>query len=144
MAAPPLIRDIAKHPVLSKVHLIAEPWDLGMYQVGGTGGGGGMCGLRKGGGHGAEGGGGVSCHRVFCHAEGSCSTWLLRCTCVASRDSTTSIMRTVRGLFCVGAGCFHIGWCSTFSSPGCNPRFLACPTLTLLLRSAPMVHCATL
>jgi hypothetical protein len=41
MAAPPLIRDIAKHPVLSKVHLIAEPWDLGMYQVGGTGGGGG-------------------------------------------------------------------------------------------------------
>jgi isoamylase len=33
MAAPPLIRDIAKHPVLSKVHLIAEPWDLGMYQV---------------------------------------------------------------------------------------------------------------
>jgi isoamylase len=35
MAAPPLIRDIAKHPVLSKVHLIAEPWDLGMYQVGG-------------------------------------------------------------------------------------------------------------
>jgi hypothetical protein len=34
MAAPPLIREIAKHPVLSKVHLIAEPWDLGMYQVG--------------------------------------------------------------------------------------------------------------
>ncbi|KAF6261424.1 glycoside hydrolase superfamily [Scenedesmus sp. NREL 46B-D3] len=34
MTAPPLIRDIAKHPVLSKVHLIAEPWDLGMYQVG--------------------------------------------------------------------------------------------------------------
>jgi len=33
MQAPPLIRDIAKHPVLSKVHLIAEPWDLGMYQV---------------------------------------------------------------------------------------------------------------
>lgn len=33
MTAPPLIRDIAKHPVLSKVHLIAEPWDLGMYQV---------------------------------------------------------------------------------------------------------------
>ena len=33
LAAPPLIRDIAKHPVLSKVHLIAEPWDLGMYQV---------------------------------------------------------------------------------------------------------------
>uniref|UniRef100_A0A383WPZ9 isoamylase n=1 Tax=Tetradesmus obliquus TaxID=3088 RepID=A0A383WPZ9_TETOB len=34
MTAPPLIRDIAKHPILSKVHLIAEPWDLGMYQVG--------------------------------------------------------------------------------------------------------------
>jgi pullulanase/glycogen debranching enzyme len=34
MPAPPLIREIAKHPVLSKVHLIAEPWDLGMYQVG--------------------------------------------------------------------------------------------------------------
>lgn len=34
MAVPPLIRDIAKHPVLSKVKLIAEPWDLGMYQVG--------------------------------------------------------------------------------------------------------------
>ena len=34
LAAPPLIREIAKHPVLSKVHLIAEPWDLGMYQVG--------------------------------------------------------------------------------------------------------------
>eukprot|EP00775_Hariotina_reticulata_P012445 gene12445-12582_t len=34
MQVPPLIRDIAKHPVLSKVHLIAEPWDLGMYQVG--------------------------------------------------------------------------------------------------------------
>jgi len=33
MAAPPLIREITKHPVLSKVHLIAEPWDLGMYQV---------------------------------------------------------------------------------------------------------------
>ena len=33
MAVPPLIREIAKHPVLSKVHLIAEPWDLGMYQV---------------------------------------------------------------------------------------------------------------
>lgn len=30
---PPLIHDIAKHPVLSKVKLIAEPWDLGMYQV---------------------------------------------------------------------------------------------------------------
>ncbi len=33
MQVPPLIRDIAKHPVLSKVKLIAEPWDLGMYQV---------------------------------------------------------------------------------------------------------------
>lgn len=31
--APPLIREIAKHPVLSKVKLIAEPWDIGMYQV---------------------------------------------------------------------------------------------------------------
>lgn len=31
--APPLIRQIAKHPVLSKVKLIAEPWDIGMYQV---------------------------------------------------------------------------------------------------------------
>lgn len=35
MPAPPLIREIAKHPLLSKVKLIAEPWDLGMYQVGG-------------------------------------------------------------------------------------------------------------
>lgn len=34
LAAPPLIREIAKHPVLSRMHLIAEPWDLGMYQVG--------------------------------------------------------------------------------------------------------------
>lgn len=34
MAVPPLIRAICKHPVLSKVKLIAEPWDLGMYQVG--------------------------------------------------------------------------------------------------------------
>lgn len=34
LPAPPLIRDIARHPVLSKVHLIAEPWDIGMYQVG--------------------------------------------------------------------------------------------------------------
>jgi hypothetical protein len=33
LPAPPLIREIAKHPVLSKKHLIAEPWDLGMYQV---------------------------------------------------------------------------------------------------------------
>jgi len=32
--APPLIREIAKHPVLSQVKLIAEPWDIGMYQVG--------------------------------------------------------------------------------------------------------------
>ncbi len=31
---PPLIRAIAKHPVLRKVKLIAEPWDLGAYQVG--------------------------------------------------------------------------------------------------------------
>jgi isoamylase len=34
LPAPPLIREIARHPVLSKVHLIAEPWDIGMYQVG--------------------------------------------------------------------------------------------------------------
>ena len=34
MAVPPLIKSIALHPVLSKVKLIAEPWDLGMYQVG--------------------------------------------------------------------------------------------------------------
>ncbi|KAG2441403.1 hypothetical protein HYH02_009991 [Chlamydomonas schloesseri] len=34
MAAPPLIRAISKHPLLSGVHLIAEPWDIGMYQVG--------------------------------------------------------------------------------------------------------------
>lgn len=34
LPAPPLIREISKHPVLSKVKLIAEPWDLGMYQVG--------------------------------------------------------------------------------------------------------------
>ncbi|GIL56414.1 hypothetical protein Vafri_11724 [Volvox africanus] len=34
MAAPPLIRTISKHPVLSQVKLIAEPWDIGMYQVG--------------------------------------------------------------------------------------------------------------
>ncbi len=33
MAVPPLIRAITKHPILSKVKLIAEPWDLGMYQV---------------------------------------------------------------------------------------------------------------
>ncbi|KXZ44609.1 hypothetical protein GPECTOR_64g103 [Gonium pectorale] len=34
MAVPPLVRSIAKHPVLSQTHLIAEPWDIGMYQVG--------------------------------------------------------------------------------------------------------------
>jgi len=34
MQAPPLIRAISKHPLLSKVKLIAEPWDIGMYQVG--------------------------------------------------------------------------------------------------------------
>ena len=34
MAVPPLIKSIAQHPVLSQVKLIAEPWDLGMYQVG--------------------------------------------------------------------------------------------------------------
>lgn len=34
MAVPPLIKSIALHPILSKVKLIAEPWDLGMYQVG--------------------------------------------------------------------------------------------------------------
>lgn len=34
LPAPPLIRAISKHPILSKVKLIAEPWDLGMYQVG--------------------------------------------------------------------------------------------------------------
>lgn len=34
MAVPPLIHDISKHPILSKTKLIAEPWDLGMYQVG--------------------------------------------------------------------------------------------------------------
>lgn len=31
--APPLIRQISKDPVLKDVKLIAEPWDLGMYQV---------------------------------------------------------------------------------------------------------------
>ncbi|KAK9865482.1 hypothetical protein WJX84_005686 [Apatococcus fuscideae] len=36
IAAPPLIHDLAKDPVLSKVKLIAEPWDCGgLYQVGG-------------------------------------------------------------------------------------------------------------
>lgn len=34
LAVPPLIREISKDPVLSKVKLIAEPWDIGMYQVG--------------------------------------------------------------------------------------------------------------
>ena len=34
MEVPPLIREISKHPLLSKTKLIAEPWDLGMYQVG--------------------------------------------------------------------------------------------------------------
>ena len=34
MGAPPLIRAISKDPVLSKVKLIAEPWDCGGYQVG--------------------------------------------------------------------------------------------------------------
>ncbi len=37
MAVPPLIQQIAKHPILSKCKLIAEPWDLGMYQVGSEG-----------------------------------------------------------------------------------------------------------
>ncbi|EFJ47823.1 hypothetical protein VOLCADRAFT_117715 [Volvox carteri f. nagariensis] len=32
--APPLIRAISKHPLLSQTKLIAEPWDIGMYQVG--------------------------------------------------------------------------------------------------------------
>ena len=31
---PPLIREIASDPVLSQCKLIAEPWDIGMYQVG--------------------------------------------------------------------------------------------------------------
>lgn len=33
LPAPPLIRAISKHPLLSRCKLIAEPWDLGMYQV---------------------------------------------------------------------------------------------------------------
>ena len=34
MAVPPVIREISKHPVLSKTKLIAEPWDCGgLYQV---------------------------------------------------------------------------------------------------------------
>ena len=31
---PPLIREIAKDPVLAGIKIIAEPWDIGMYQVG--------------------------------------------------------------------------------------------------------------
>eukprot|EP00798_Chlamydomonas_sp_ICE-L_P009159 gene9159-16286_t len=34
LGAPPLIKAIAMHPLLGKTHLIAEPWDIGMYQVG--------------------------------------------------------------------------------------------------------------
>lgn len=34
MKDPPLIRDIAFDPVLSSTKIIAEPWDIGMYQVG--------------------------------------------------------------------------------------------------------------
>ena len=34
LQSPPLIRAIAKDPVLSKTKLIAEPWDIGGYQVG--------------------------------------------------------------------------------------------------------------
>eukprot|EP00210_Caulerpa_lentillifera_P006673 g6376.t1 len=34
LAAPPLIRQISKDPILQNVKLIAEPWDLGMFQVG--------------------------------------------------------------------------------------------------------------
>jgi len=34
IAAPPLIRAITKDPILKECKLIAEPWDLGMYQVG--------------------------------------------------------------------------------------------------------------
>lgn len=34
LAAPPVIRAIAKDPILKNCKLIAEPWDLGMYQVG--------------------------------------------------------------------------------------------------------------
>lgn len=33
LEAPPLIRAIAKDPLLSRVKLIAEPWDIGMYQA---------------------------------------------------------------------------------------------------------------
>ena len=35
LPVPPLIQQIAKHPILRQRKLIAEPWDLGMYQVGG-------------------------------------------------------------------------------------------------------------
>ena len=34
MTNPPLIRAITKDPVLSKVKLISEPWDIGAYMVG--------------------------------------------------------------------------------------------------------------
>jgi len=34
LESPPIVRAIAKDPVLSQVHLLAEPWDCGMYQVG--------------------------------------------------------------------------------------------------------------
>ncbi|EFN57533.1 hypothetical protein CHLNCDRAFT_34754 [Chlorella variabilis] len=34
MSNPPLVRAITKDPVLSKVKLIAEPWDIGAYMVG--------------------------------------------------------------------------------------------------------------
>ena len=55
LANPPLIRAITKDPVLSKVKLISEPWDIGAYMVGwqwlaltGLGGGGHQC-IRLGG-----------------------------------------------------------------------------------------------
>lgn len=34
ISAPPVIRAIAKDPILKNCKLIAEPWDLGMFQVG--------------------------------------------------------------------------------------------------------------
>jgi len=34
LAVPPVIKEIAQHPLLKQVRLIAEPWDLGLYQVG--------------------------------------------------------------------------------------------------------------
>jgi len=34
IADPPLIRAIAKDPALAGIKMIAEPWDIGMYQVG--------------------------------------------------------------------------------------------------------------